>query len=242
MDVKLFSVTGISLWLLLIQGSLVHSGVHQYPNWLEVEEGEEVALSCHFNPSGHPSHLVALQWDLPEGEMYVIVPSNVTGGMTSERLALEVDLQARRSMLRISGANTSDSGLYICIIELLEPLPIIQMKGKGTQLHVVPGNRTNQGRKEAKLIKNLSSNGTNPGTNDSKMILRFTVCLIDGPVMELSCFLLLLCLVSLVMVAGLGDSIRMRWEFSRRDQRHNIRRHKGKLREARRGTCPVKVV
>ncbi|XP_048380299.1 uncharacterized protein LOC125448797 isoform X3 [Stegostoma tigrinum] len=170
MDVKLFSVTGISLWLLLIQGSLVHSGVHQYPNWLEVEEGEEVALSCHFNPSGHPSHLVALQWDLPEG------------------------------------------------------------------------NRTNQGRKEAKLIKNLSSNGTNPGTNDSKMILRFTVCLIDGPVMELSCFLLLLCLVSLVMVAGLGDSIRMRWEFSRRDQRHNIRRHKGKLREARRGTCPVKVV
>ncbi|XP_048380298.1 uncharacterized protein LOC125448797 isoform X2 [Stegostoma tigrinum] len=224
MDVKLFSVTGISLWLLLIQGSLVHSGVHQYPNWLEVEEGEEVALSCHFNPSGHPSHLVALQWDLPEGEMYVIVPSNVTGGMTSERLALEVDLQARRSMLRISGANTSDSGLYICIIELLEPLPIIQMKGKGTQLHVVPGN------------------GTNPGTNDSKMILRFTVCLIDGPVMELSCFLLLLCLVSLVMVAGLGDSIRMRWEFSRRDQRHNIRRHKGKLREARRGTCPVKVV
>ncbi|XP_048476129.1 uncharacterized protein LOC125487818 isoform X2 [Rhincodon typus] len=221
MDMKLSSVTGISLWLLLIQGSPARSGVHQYPNWLEVEEGEEVALSCHFNPSGHPSHLVALQWDLPEGEVYVIVPSNVTGGKTSERLALKVDLQARRSMLRISDVNARDSGLYVCIIELLEPLPIIQMRGSGTQLHVVPGN------------------GTNPGTNESKVILKVTVSVIDGPVMELSCFLLLLCFISLVMVAGVGDSIRMRWEFSRRN---NIRRHKGKLGEARRGASPVQVM
>ncbi|XP_048476128.1 uncharacterized protein LOC125487818 isoform X1 [Rhincodon typus] len=239
MDMKLSSVTGISLWLLLIQGSPARSGVHQYPNWLEVEEGEEVALSCHFNPSGHPSHLVALQWDLPEGEVYVIVPSNVTGGKTSERLALKVDLQARRSMLRISDVNARDSGLYVCIIELLEPLPIIQMRGSGTQLHVVPGNRVNQERKERKLTKNLSSNGTNPGTNESKVILKVTVSVIDGPVMELSCFLLLLCFISLVMVAGVGDSIRMRWEFSRRN---NIRRHKGKLGEARRGASPVQVM
>eukprot|EP00061_Rhincodon_typus_P005342 g24727.t1 len=35
------------------------------------------------------------------------------------------------------------------------------------------------------------------------------VSVIDGPVMELSCFLLLLCFISLVMVAGVGDSIRM---------------------------------
>ncbi|XP_060710624.1 uncharacterized protein LOC132835256 isoform X1 [Hemiscyllium ocellatum] len=243
MNMKLSSVTGIILLLLLIQaGGPVHGGVHQSPDLLKAEEGDDVALHCHFDPSNHPSQLVALQWNLPEGEVYAIVPGNAKGGKTSKRLVLEVDLQARSSLLRISGAITNDSGLYVCLVELLEPLPIIQMKGSGTQLHVIPGNRTNQVRKEPKHIEDFSSNGTNPGTNVSKMILGFTVNVISRPMMELSCFISLLCLVTLALVAGLGDSVWMRWKFSQRSQTYNIRRHKGNLRVARRGVSSVSVM
>ncbi|XP_078390003.1 uncharacterized protein LOC144671824 isoform X3 [Cetorhinus maximus] len=167
---KLPNVTVISIWLLIINGGLAHGRAHQSPPSLEAEEGTTVSLNCSFDPPRRPPSLVAFRWQLPEGKVYRLVPGGRVMGKACQRLALDADLRARSMMLRISNASAGDSGRYVCFIQILKPLPIIEMEGSGTQLRIVPGNVTLPGTKEPKVVTDLSSNVTLPGTNKSKVI------------------------------------------------------------------------
>ncbi|XP_041034703.1 uncharacterized protein LOC121272241 [Carcharodon carcharias] len=166
---KLPNVTVISIWLLIINGGLAHHLAHQSPTSLEAEEGTTVSLNCSFDPPRMPPSLVAFRWHLPEGKVYRLVPGGRMRGKACQRLALDADLRTRSMTLWISNANASDSGRYVCFIQILKPLPIIELEGSGTQLRIVPGSVTLPGTKEPKVITDLSGDVTLPGTNKPKL-------------------------------------------------------------------------
>ncbi|GCB81063.1 hypothetical protein scyTo_0022752, partial [Scyliorhinus torazame] len=151
-----------------LTGGCAQAAVHQSPPSLESEEGAAVTLSCRFDPPRKQPQLVNFQWDLPKGDIYRLVPGGATVGKDSGRMTLDGDLQSRSATLRISDARGSDAGRYLCVIELLEPLPIIRMTGGGTQLHIVPGNVKDRGRNKPKALTGLSGNVTHHGSNESK--------------------------------------------------------------------------
>ncbi|XP_067879631.1 uncharacterized protein [Heterodontus francisci] len=216
-------------------GGTVRGGVHQSPASLEAEEGATVDLNCHFDAPRKVPQLVTFQWDLPEGEVYRLVPGSKTMGRTSRRLTLNADLQTRSTTLRIRMASASDSGRYMCVIQILEPLPIIQMKGNGTQLRIIQGNATHQGTNESKVIADLSGNVKYSDTHESKMVAVLTVSsgqAAERKRMDLWCFVLLLCVISVMLIGGLGFSIWMACVFSLTDLGD-----KGKGRHRRRMSC-----
>ncbi|XP_038642684.1 uncharacterized protein LOC119958318 [Scyliorhinus canicula] len=141
------------------------------PVSLEAEEGAAVTLSCRFDRPRKQPQRVNFQWDLPESDIYRLVPGGATVGNDSGRMTLDADLPSRSATLRISDARASDAGRYVCVIELLEPLPIIRMIGGGTQLHIVPGQAKDGGRNEPKALTDLSGNATHHGRNESKAIV-----------------------------------------------------------------------
>ncbi|XP_078390001.1 uncharacterized protein LOC144671824 isoform X1 [Cetorhinus maximus] len=228
---KLPNVTVISIWLLIINGGLAHGRAHQSPPSLEAEEGTTVSLNCSFDPPRRPPSLVAFRWQLPEGKVYRLVPGGRVMGKACQRLALDADLRARSMMLRISNASAGDSGRYVCFIQILKPLPIIEMEGSGTQLRIVPGNVTLPGTKEPKVVTDLSSNVMHPGTNESKVP---HVTGLDGRWtvgMELSCLVSLLCIIGLALATGLVSSVWIRFKDSGKDP--HGRRSEGRVRDPR---------
>ncbi|XP_051900522.1 immunoglobulin superfamily member 3-like isoform X2 [Pristis pectinata] len=81
--------------------------------------------------------MAVFQWDLPDGGLYRVVPAGRVGGKASQRVSLRADLKSRSSRLTITRVSPEDNGRYVCIVQLLEPLPIVQMKGGGTHLRIV---------------------------------------------------------------------------------------------------------
>ncbi|XP_072114497.1 immunoglobulin superfamily member 3-like isoform X2 [Mobula birostris] len=133
-----FSSSVVPICLLLIKGLLVRGGIHQSPALLKVPAGASVELGCLFDEPAVAPTVAAFQWDLPNGRLYHVLPAGRVGGSTSWRVHLQAELKARSSRLSISRVSSADSGLYVCVVQLLEPLPIVQMKGTATRLHIIP--------------------------------------------------------------------------------------------------------
>ncbi|XP_067827942.1 uncharacterized protein [Heptranchias perlo] len=236
-DMEISSVILISIFL-LIKGGPVSGEVHQSPASLEAAEGEAVELNCRFDEPRNVPELVTFQWNLPAGEVYRVVPGGETTGGTSGRVALRTDLGTRSSTLRLSNTGPNDSGVYVCVIQLLEPLPIIQMEGSGTQLRVVrgnakhqntneptvvgdlPGNVKHQETNESKVVADMSGNVKHQNTTESKVIAHLSVGAVGAAernTMELWGFVSLLSVVGVTLIGGLGFSIWSTCSFSGTD-------------------------
>ncbi|XP_051900524.1 uncharacterized protein LOC127586538 isoform X3 [Pristis pectinata] len=132
-----FSSVVFRICLLSIKGLVVRGGVHQSRTSLEVPAGASVELGCRFDEPATLPRMAVFQWDLPDGGLYRVVPAGRVGGKASQRVSLRADLKSRSSRLTITRVSPEDNGRYVCIVQLLEPLPIVQMKGGGTHLRIV---------------------------------------------------------------------------------------------------------
>ncbi|XP_059832310.1 uncharacterized protein LOC132397498 [Hypanus sabinus] len=118
---------------------LVQGRIHQSPALLRVPAGASVELGCFFDEPAVAPTMAAFQWDLPNGRLYHVLPAGKVGGRTNRRVHLRAELKARSSSLSIRRVSSEDGGLYVCVVQLLEPLPIVQMNGIATQLCIIPG-------------------------------------------------------------------------------------------------------
>ncbi|XP_072905011.1 immunoglobulin superfamily member 3-like [Hemitrygon akajei] len=141
-----FSSTVALICLLLIKGFLVQGRIHQSPALLRVPAGASVELGCFFDKPAVAPTMVVFQWDLPNGRLYQVLPAGKVGGSINWRVHLQAELKARSSSLSISRVSSEDGGLYVCVVQLLEPLPIVQMNGIATQLCIIPESTPVPGR------------------------------------------------------------------------------------------------
>ncbi|XP_069776023.1 uncharacterized protein [Narcine bancroftii] len=140
MDIEvILSSVLVATCLLLIKGLVAGGGVHQSPLSLEVPAGSSAELVCRYNQPATTVLEAAFQWVLPSGRLYALVPGARTGGQANRRATVHANLRTRSSRLLIDSASLADSGLYLCTVQFLEPLPIVQMEGPGTWLHVIQG-------------------------------------------------------------------------------------------------------
>ncbi|XP_069776024.1 uncharacterized protein [Narcine bancroftii] len=232
MDIEvILSSVLVATCLLLIKGLVAGGGVHQSPLSLEVPAGSSAELVCRYNQPATTVLEAAFQWVLPSGRLYALVPGARTGGQANRRATVHANLRTRSSRLLIDSASLADSGLYLCTVQFLEPLPIVQMEGPGTWLHVIQGEvktRRNgsedvllhpgdvkPGRNESEDVL-LNFGDVKPGRNESEDVLLNFVNMDQDARRSIS----LLCLVGVSLAVGIGYSYwmtrRHRPEGSRR--------------------------
>ncbi|XP_042201275.1 uncharacterized protein LOC121851470 [Callorhinchus milii] len=119
-----------------VHGGVMDGRIVQSPS-LTVGAGGSVLLQCNFVTPGKVPEVVAFQWDLPGGGAVLrVVPGSGGEGGLPGRMTLHADLSLRSSALEIHNVTLGDDGLYRCLVEILEPLPIVRLWGTGTELSV----------------------------------------------------------------------------------------------------------
>ncbi|XP_032870554.1 uncharacterized protein LOC116968035 [Amblyraja radiata] len=123
---------------LVLRAPLGQCAVWQSPSSVRAITGGMVELSCWFDEPAILPRLAAFTWELPWGRVYRLEPGGKAGGSTGQRATVHANLNNRSSSLVVSAIAATDTGHYRCVVQLLEPLPIVTMEGAGTWLQVAP--------------------------------------------------------------------------------------------------------
>ncbi|XP_069467055.1 uncharacterized protein [Ambystoma mexicanum] len=121
--------------------------VTQTPSALAVPRGTLVTLHCqlHLRSRGK-IQAVVFSWSTATRNFTCLAPSQPEAATVEykedpkpdldQRVTLEVDASLQSAELKLQSAQTEDSGIYICSVSILQPLPRKDLVGNGTVLNV----------------------------------------------------------------------------------------------------------